>query len=92
MAAMDVGGLVALQTAFSYIGLGKSTPWATALLLGRDWIFSPNGIVDYWRVSLPVIVASILFGIGWSLLGDSLIEAMNPHQYRTNLFTFQYQV
>lgn len=78
MAAMDVGALVVLQTTFSYIGLGDSTPWATALLSGRDWIFSPKGIIEYWWVFVPITVALILFGIGWNLLGDGLIEAMNP--------------
>lgn len=83
MAAMDVGALVVLQTTFSYIGLGAPTPWASALLIGRDWIFSPNGIVDYWWVFLPITVALILFGIGWNLLGDGLIDAMNPRSVQS---------
>lgn len=78
MAAKDVGALVVLQTTFAFIGLGHPTPWATTLLSGRDWIFSPKGIVTYWWVFLPVTIALILFGIGWNLLGDGLIEAMNP--------------
>lgn len=78
MAAKDVGALVVLQTTFAFIGLGNSTPWATTLLSGRDWIFSPKGIITYWWVFLPVTIALILFGIGWNLLGDGLIEAMNP--------------
>ena len=78
MAAKDVGALVVLQTTFSFIGLGHSTPWATALLLGRDWIFSPKGIINYWWVFLPVTAALVVFGVGWNLLGDGLIEAMNP--------------
>lgn len=78
MAATDVGALVVLQTTFAYIGLGDSTPWASALLAGRDWIFSPKGIIEYWWVFVPITVALILFGIGWNLLGDGLIDAMNP--------------
>lgn len=78
MAAKDVGALVVLQTTFSFIGLGTPTSWATTLLSGRDWIFSPKGIVTYWWVFVPITVTLILFGIGWNLLGDGLIEAMNP--------------
>lgn len=78
MAAKDVGALVVLQTTFSFIGLGYSTPWASALLSGRDWIYSPKGIITYWWVFLPVTIALILFGIGWNLLGDGLIDALNP--------------
>lgn len=78
LAAKDVGALVVLQTTFSFIGLGHSTPWASALLSGRDWIFSPKGIVTYWWVFLPITLALILFGVGWNLLGDGLIDALNP--------------
>ncbi|MEL7625467.1 MAG: ABC transporter permease [Anaerolineaceae bacterium] len=78
LAAKDVGALVVLQTTFSFIGLGHPTPWASTLLLGKDWIFSPKGIVTYWWVFLPVTLALILFGVGWNLLGDGLINAMNP--------------
>jgi len=53
-------------------------PWAFALLAGRDWISSPKGIIDYWWVFVPISIAPILFGIGWNLLGDGLIDAMNP--------------
>ncbi len=84
MAAKDVGALVVMQTTFAFIGLGASTPWASALLSGRDWIFSPKGIVTYWWVFLPVTVALILFGVGWNLLGDGLIEAMNPRSAENN--------
>ena len=85
MAAKDIGALVVLQTTFAFIGLGNSTPWATTLLAGRDWIYSPNGILTYWWVFLPITIALILFGIGWNLLGDGLIDAMNPksNQYLT---------
>ncbi|MDD2522807.1 MAG: ABC transporter permease [Anaerolineaceae bacterium] len=83
LAAKDVGALVVLQTTFSFIGLGHPTPWASALLSGKDWIFSPKGIVTYWWVFLPITVALILFGVGWNLLGDGLIDAMNPRTRQT---------
>ena len=83
MAAKDIGALVVMQTTFAFIGLGNSTPWAYVLLSGRDWIFSPKGIIDYWWVFLPVTIALILFGIGWNLLGDGLIEAMNPRSVQS---------
>lgn len=84
LAAKDVGALVVLQTTFSFIGLGHPTPWSSALLSGKDWIFSPKGIVMYWWVFVPITVALILFGVGWNLLGDGLIDAMNPRTVETN--------
>ncbi|MBP9040433.1 MAG: ABC transporter permease [Anaerolineaceae bacterium] len=78
MTAKDVGGMVLLQTTFTFIGLGGNSPWGELLALGRDWIISAGGILTYWWVFLPATVALLLFGIGWNLLGDGLNDALNP--------------
>jgi peptide/nickel transport system permease protein len=78
MAAKDVGGMVLLQATFTFIGLGGNSAWGMMLVLGRDWIISPGGIMTFWWVFLPATLALILFGIGWNLLGDGLNDALNP--------------
>lgn len=78
LAARDVGGMVVLQATFAFIGLGEGSPWGTILVIGRNWIYSPGGIVDYWWVFLPATLAIVLFGIAWNLLGDGLNDALNP--------------
>jgi len=78
MGAKDVGGMVLLQTTFTFIGLGGSSPWGELLALGRDWIISAGGILSYWWVFLPATLVLLLFGIGWNLLGDGLNDALNP--------------
>ena len=79
MAARDVGGLVILQTTFAFIGMGGNSPWANSLVYSRDWIISAGGRFEYWWVFLPITITIILFGIGWSLLGDGLNDLLNPH-------------
>lgn len=78
LAARDVGGMVVLQATFSFVGLGEGSPWGTILVTGRNWIYSPGGIVNYWWVFLPATLAIVLFGITWNLLGDGLNDALNP--------------
>jgi peptide/nickel transport system permease protein len=78
LAARDVGGVVVLQSTFTFIGLGNGSPWATVLVAGRNWIYSPGGILNYWWVFLPATLAIVLFGIGWNLLGDGLNDSLNP--------------
>jgi peptide/nickel transport system permease protein len=78
LAAKDIGGFVVLQSTFAFIGFGKGSPWADTLVLGRDWIYAPQGMLTYWWVFLPATLVLILFGIGWNLLGDGLNDALNP--------------
>lgn len=81
LAARDIGGMVVLQATFGFIGFGRSSPWASLLVNGRDWIYNPGGIFSYWWVFLPATLAIILFGIGWNLLGDGLNDALNPRTH-----------
>jgi peptide/nickel transport system permease protein len=83
LAARDVGGMVILATAFTFIGLGGSTEWGTMLVTGRDYIIGMGGNpLAFWWVFLPVTLALILFGIGWNLLGDGLNSWLDPRLVR----------
>lgn len=79
--ARDVGGMVILESAFTFIGLGGSVAWGVLLVTGRDFIIGLSGNpFTYWWVFLPVTLALILFGISWNLLGDALNDALNPRR------------
>ncbi|MHB8089497.1 MAG: ABC transporter permease [Anaerolineaceae bacterium] len=78
MAARDVGGMVILQTTFSFVGLGGNSPWAQSLVSARDWIIGVGGQFNFWWVFLPITLTIVLFGIGWNLLGDGLNDLLNP--------------
>lgn len=83
MAARDVGGMVVLEAAFTFIGVGGGSPWGMLLVSGRSWIIGPSGNpLAYWWVFLPATLALILFGIGWNLLGDGLNNALDPRGVR----------
>ncbi len=81
LAARDVGGMVILSAAFTFIRVGSSSPWGELIVRGRDWIIGPGGNpLTYWWIYLPATLALLLFGIGWNLLGDGLANLLILHQ------------
>jgi peptide/nickel transport system permease protein len=83
LAARDVGGMVVLESAFTFIGLGGSTEWGVLLVTGRDYVIGMSGNpLTYWWVFLPATLALVFFGIGWNLLGDGLTTLLNPRASR----------
>jgi peptide/nickel transport system permease protein len=83
LVARDVGAMVLLESAFTFIGVGGSTEWGRLLVAGRDYIIGIGGNpLAYWWTFLPATVALVLFGIGWNLLGDGLNTTLNPRSAR----------
>ena len=83
LAGRDIGGMVILESAFTFIGLGGSTEWGALLVAGRDWVIGLGGNpLIYWWVFLPATLALIFFGVGWNLLGDGLNTLLNPRTSR----------
>lgn len=79
LAARDVGSSVILQATITFVGLGGASAWGILLSIGRNWIIGPGGgLFNYWWVFIPVTIAIILFGVGWNLLGDGLMEILDP--------------
>ncbi len=73
LAARDVGGLVILQSTFTYLGLGGGSPWGQMLVIARNWVIGAGGNpLTYWWAFLPITLALILFCIGWNWLGDGI--------------------
>ncbi len=83
MAARDIGGMVILEAALTFIGFGGTVEWGALLVEGRNWIIGTLGnSFVYWWVYVPATLALILFSLGWNLLGDGLNDALNPHAAR----------
>jgi peptide/nickel transport system permease protein len=79
LGARDVGAMVILATAFTFIGLGASTEWGQILVVSRDYIIGSGGNpLTYWWVFVPTTLALIFFGVGWNLLGDGLNTVLDP--------------
>jgi len=80
--ARDVGSVVILQATLTFIRLGGDSPWGEMLSMGRDWVISPGGgLFGYWWVFVPATLAIMLFGIAWNLIGDGLVELLDPRSY-----------
>jgi peptide/nickel transport system permease protein len=83
LAARDIGGMVILESAFTFVGLTGSVAWGVLLVGGRDYIIGIGGNpFTYWWTFVPVAVALILFSMGWNLLGDGLNDVLNPRSQR----------
>ncbi|MBK9927450.1 MAG: ABC transporter permease [Anaerolineales bacterium] len=79
LAARDVGGIVLLQATFTFINMGGESIWGEMLAQGRNWVIGPGGnMLTYWWVYLPPTLAIMIFGIAWNMLGDGLIDALDP--------------
>jgi peptide/nickel transport system permease protein len=79
LAARDVGGMVIMAAAFTFIGIGGQDEWGTLLSGSRNWIVGIGGNpLQYWWTFLPTTLAIILFGVGWNLLGDGVNVFLNP--------------
>jgi peptide/nickel transport system permease protein len=75
----DIGAIVLLQAALTFIGLGGGSLWGELLVISRRWIIGPGGnLFAYWWTYIPVTLAIIFFGMGWNLLGDGLNDWLNP--------------
>ena len=80
MTARDIGAMVILESAFTFIGMGGSTEWGVLLVSGRDYIIGIGGNpLTYWWTFVPASMILALFGVGWNLLGDGLNTQLNPH-------------
>lgn len=79
LAARDVGGMVILATAFTFIGIGGTDEWGLILSTSRNWIVGIGGNpFQFWWTFVPTTIAIILFGVGWNLLGDGINVFLNP--------------
>jgi peptide/nickel transport system permease protein len=78
-------GTVPLQAAsLSFLGLGTPegyADWGQLISYARSFIIGPAGNpFGYWFVSFFPALTILLFGLGWSLLGDALRDALDPRE------------
>lgn len=77
--ARDIGGVVILDAAFSFLKLDGMVEWGQLLASNRSWLVGAYGNpFTYWWVVLPFVLALILFGVAWNMLGEGLNFALNP--------------
>lgn len=77
IASLAVGGIIILESALSFLGLGVQRPtasWGTMLSDGRDYIR------NYPHISIAPGVAITLTVLAFNLIGDGLRDALDPRQ------------
>jgi ABC-type dipeptide/oligopeptide/nickel transport system permease subunit len=76
-ASLQVGGIIILESALSFLGLGVQRPtasWGTMLSDGRDYIR------NYPHITMAPGIAITLTVLAFNLIGDGLRDALDPRQ------------
>jgi peptide/nickel transport system permease protein len=81
--ARDVGGVVVMGAAFTFVGMPGGAEWGTLLVLSRSWVLgAPGNPFAYWWAYIPATLALVVFSSTWNLLGDGLNSFLNPQTAR----------
>ena len=82
MGTLDMGAMVIIAAAISFLGLGAPigyADWGGLLNLSRNWIVGPPGNeLAYWYSSIIPGAFIFFFVLGWILLADAFRDIMDP--------------
>jgi peptide/nickel transport system permease protein len=81
-AAFDIGIIVLVAAALSFLGLGAEVgyaDWGQLINMSRSWILGvPGKPFIYWYTVVFPGTAIFLFVLGWNLLGDAFRDILDP--------------
>lgn len=82
LASLDIGSIVILFAALSFLGLGVPpgyADWGQLINLSHNWIAGTAGDpFTYWYTLIVPGTAIFLFVLGWNLLGDAFRDVFDP--------------
>jgi len=82
VAAFDMGVIVLIAAALSFLGLGAEigyADWGQLVNMSRSWILGvPGNPFIYWYTVVFPGIAIFLFVLGWNLLGDAFRDILDP--------------
>lgn len=82
VAAFDMGVIVLVAAALSFLGLGAEigyADWGQLINMSRSWILGvPGNPFIYWYTVVFPGFAIFLFVLGWNLLGDAFRDILDP--------------
>ncbi len=82
VAAFDMGFIVLVAAALSFLGLGAEVgyaDWGQLINMSRSWILGvPGNTFIYWYTVVFPGTAVFLFVLGWNLLGDAFRDILDP--------------
>ena len=77
--ARDIGGVVVLAAAFTFVGVQGGPEWSVLMVISRAWILgAPGNPFVYWWVFVPPTLVLIAFNVAFNLIGDGLNTELNP--------------
>jgi peptide/nickel transport system permease protein len=79
LASLSVAGIILLESALSFLGLGTQPPtpsWGSMLSAGRTYILTYPHIAFFPGLAIVITV------LGFNLLGDGLRDALDPRGSR----------
>jgi len=82
VAAFDMGVIVLVAAALSFLGLGAEVgyaDWGQLINMSRSWILGvPGNPFIYWYTVVFPGTVIFLFVLGWNLLGDAFRDILDP--------------
>jgi len=82
VASLDIGTIVIIAAALSFLGLGAPegyADWGQLISLSRNWITGKAGNpFAYWYVYTIPGLFLFFFVMGWNLLGDAFRDILDP--------------
>lgn len=82
LATLDIGRMVLITAALSFIGVGAEpgyADWGQMINFSRQWILGAVGRpFFFWYTYTYPSIAISTFVLGWTLLGDTLRDVLDP--------------
>ena len=82
LASMDIGLMVMIAASLSFLGVGAEmgyADWGQMVNFARGWLLgSPGEPFRFWFTYAYPFLAILTFVLGWTLLGDTLRDVLDP--------------
>jgi peptide/nickel transport system permease protein len=82
LGALDIGNMVLIAASLSFIGVGAEpgyADWGQMINFSRSWLLGTVGNpFHYWYTYTYPSIAILTFVLGWTLLGDTLRDILDP--------------
>jgi peptide/nickel transport system permease protein len=78
VASMDIGNVVIIFAALSFLGVGVDVgyaDWGQLISFARDWI---TALDTYWYIVVFPGLALLFFVLSWNLVGDAVRDILDP--------------
>ncbi|MEM2702769.1 MAG: ABC transporter permease [Candidatus Bathyarchaeia archaeon] len=81
LASMDIGSIVLLAAALSFLRVGAEAnfaDWGQLVEKSRMFLGTGESLINYWYIWLIPGAFIFIFSLGWNLLGDAIRDIMDP--------------